>query len=551
MVEQSFGDFLVEEGCLTPTALTRAHASHGSADISFARLLKDLGLIGQNDLKKSLLDFFDLSEISSNDFPSSPIETPLNPSFLKLHNILPVSVDDGVTVIATADPTDAWCTDALTFALGSPPKLVIADEADIKTATSSLFFESDSEQGDQAREVYVDDVTRLQELASDAPVIRYVDALIDEAVGMSASDIHLEPLERGIAVRLRIDGILSHVSEPARGSEAAVMSRIKILAGLDIAERRLPQDGRLRQTVRGREMDFRVSTTPTLHGESIVLRLLDHGKLPLGLADLGFSEDLLTPIEAAIARPEGIVLVTGPTGSGKTTSLYAALRKRHQPDVKILTVEDPVEYALDGINQVAVEPKIGRTFAAALRSFLRQDPDIIMVGEIRDCETAEVAAQAAQTGHLVLSTLHTNDASSAFARLKDMGLPSYLIAPTISAIIGQRLVRTLCDSCKSPAYHSPADLADAGVSDSKEIDGFYPVGCPACRDTGYAGRAVIAEVLVVDDTIRSLVMSDAGSDAIKKAARAADMITMLEDGIKLVRAGRSSLSEILRVTRDV
>lgn len=555
MEAATFGNFLVEKGALSASALVRARASESATDVSFAQLLADLGLIGQSELKDSFLEYFNLSDYSPEQFPDKALDLPLSSTFLKAHKLLPVEAGDKQITIATADPTNGWPIEALTFALGNEPKLVIADEGEIKAAIDQLYFGQDESAEDDVVEALSYDVSRLQELASDAPVIRYVDRLIDRAVGLGASDIHLEPVEQGIVVRLRIDGLLSHTDVPDKGQEAAVLSRVKILAGLDIAERRLPQDGRLRQTVRGREMDFRVSTTPTLYGESIVLRLLDRGKLPMGLEDLGFNTDLLAPIDAAIMRPEGIVLVTGPTGSGKTTTLYAALRKRHTADVKILTIEDPVEYALDGINQVTVETKIGRTFAAALRSFLRQDPDIIMVGEIRDRETAEIAAQAAQTGHLVLSTLHTADAAGAFARLKDMGLPAYLIAPTITAVISQRLVRRLCDTCKSPVHFSQRDLLEAGLTEFDQtsdegIEGFNPVGCGACRSTGYAGRAVIAEVLIVSDDIRALVMGDADTGEIKRAARVAGMRTMLEDGMKLVSDGKTSLQEILRVTRD-
>ncbi|MBV9509544.1 MAG: type II/IV secretion system protein, partial [Caulobacteraceae bacterium] len=390
------------------------------------------------------------------------------------------------------------------------------------------------------------DLERLADLASDAPAIRAVNRLITAAVEARASDIHLEPTEAALQVRFRIDGALADQASLPGAMKAAAVSRIKVMAGLNIAERRLPQDGRARLTVRGHDVDLRIATSPTIYGEGVVLRLLDRSRLSLDLDALGFAGPVRKQFHDVLARPHGILLVTGPTGSGKTTTLYAALSTLNAPDRKLLTIEDPIEYRLARVNQTQVAPGIGLTFAAALRSFLRQDPDIIMVGEVRDLDTAQVAIQAALTGHMILSTLHTNSAAAAVTRLIDMGVEPFLITSTLNAVLGQRLVRRLCEHCRRPC--------DGQAGRSLRGDGF-PVGwkasgCPQCQGAGFHGRTAILELLKVDETIAQLILRRAHSQEIEAAAVAQGMKTMLQDGAEKVAAGWTTMEEILRVTRD-
>jgi general secretion pathway protein E len=382
-------------------------------------------------------------------------------------------------------------------------------------------------------------------------VIRAVNGLIVKAAELQASDIHLEPTEDSLRVRYRIDGALHDQAPLPAGLKSAVVSRIKVMAGLNIAERRLPQDGRLRMAVRGHEIDLRVATSPAIHGESVVLRLLDRSNLSLDFDSLGFDVETRDRFERALQQPHGVVLVTGPTGSGKTTTLYAALTGLNAPERKILTIEDPIEYRLGGINQTQVNPQIGLSFSAALRSFLRQDPDVMMVGEIRDLETAQIAVQAALTGHMILSTLHTNSAAAAVSRLVDMGVEPFLIATALNAVLAQRLVRRLCPHCAEPYEPSPALLEsmNLGAAGAGIRRLFHPRGCAAC-DHGFRGRVAVLELLVMDEAIADLVMARAEGRAVQRAAVAAGMRPMLEDGLAKASAGLTTVEEVLRVTRD-
>jgi general secretion pathway protein E len=395
------------------------------------------------------------------------------------------------------------------------------------------------------------DLDRLRDMASDAPVVRAVNSLIARAAEMRASDIHIEPTEDAVKVRFRVDGGLIEQEALPAHYKAALVSRIKVMAGLNIAERRLPQDGRIRQSVRGHEIDLRIATSPTIHGESVVMRLLDRSNLSLDFASLGFHGAVLERFVRTLGLPHGIVLVTGPTGSGKTTTLYAALASLNAPDRKILTIEDPIEYRLVGVNQTQVSPQIGLDFAAALRSFLRQDPDIMMVGEIRDLETAQVAVQASLTGHAILSTLHTNSAASAVTRLLDMGVEPYLIASTLNGVLAQRLVRRLCPDCRRPTPVNPAALAAMGVSEAPASGVLYQaVGCASCGHTGFRGRAAILEFLEVDDDIRRLIVDRAEAGDIQRVALAGSMRSMMTDGLVKAGEGVTTLDEVLRVTRE-
>jgi general secretion pathway protein E len=397
------------------------------------------------------------------------------------------------------------------------------------------------------------DIAHLKDLASEAPVIRLVNLLLTKALEQRASDIHIEPFENRLIVRYRIDGVLHEVESPPRRLSAAVISRVKIMANLDIAERRLPQDGRIKLRIQGKEIDLRVSTVPTMHGESVVMRILDKGGVPLNFESLGFEGLALERFLRILDEPNGILLVTGPTGSGKTTTLYTALDRLNKPDVKIVTVEDPVEYQMPGINQIQVKPQIELTFANALRSIVRQDPDIIMVGEIRDVETVSIAMQSALTGHMVLSTVHTNDAPSTINRLLDMGAEDYLLTSTVIGVQAQRLVRTLCPKCREPHPALPEVVEQMELRryvPEGDVTLFKPVGCPECAGTGYWGRICIIEVMTMSDHLRSLIMRHATAGDLRAAAIMEGMETMFENGLRKALAGVTTIEEVLRVTRE-
>ncbi|MBP6482930.1 MAG: type II secretion system ATPase GspE, partial [Pseudomonadales bacterium] len=400
----------------------------------------------------------------------------------------------------------------------------------------------------------VEDVERLKDMASDAPVIRVVNLVFSRALEARASDIHIEPYEHELKIRYRIDGVLQDVESPPARMAPAIISRVKILSRLNIAERRLPQDGRIKLKISGKEVDLRVSTVPTLHGESVVMRILDKQTLNLNLEDIGLSDKVLSDLKSVLERPNGIFLVTGPTGSGKTTTLYAVLSRMNTPERKIMTVEDPVEYQIAGVNQIQAAPRIGLDFAHALRSIVRQDPDVIMIGEMRDRETAGIAIQSALTGHIVFSTLHTNDSASGVTRLLDMGLEDYLLTSTVNAIMAQRLVRVLCPACRRESALTDEEVQHMGISRLVERAGSRRVwratGCEACARTGYRGRMGVHELLLVDDSIRHLILEHASAEVIMKAARANGMVTMYEDGVLKAFAGHTSIDEVLRVTHQ-
>jgi general secretion pathway protein E len=459
-----------------------------------------------------------------------------------------------------ADPLDGFAVQAVEIAMQRPVLRRVAVPADVERAYERIYGRGGTAIGqiveglaDAGIEGADEDAERLKDLASEAPVIRLVNALINRAVEARASDIHIEPFENTLRVRYRIDGVLQEVETPPSRLKAAIVSRVKIMSKLNIAERRLPQDGRVKLAVRGKEVDFRVSTLPTMHGESVVMRILDKGSTVLDFAALGFEKDTLKGYLGLLERPNGILLVTGPTGSGKTTTLYTSLLRLNTPDKKILTVEDPIEYQLEGVNQIQVKPQVGLTFAHTLRSILRQDPDIIMIGEIRDLETAQIAAQAALTGHLVLSTLHTNSAAGTVTRLLDMGLEDYLLASTLIGITAQRLIRTLCPHCREP-YPALPELIDEmqlrRFTEADPITFCRPVGCPRCNGTGYHGRSGIAEMLVMSDEVRRLTLRRAEAMEIQRAAVAVGMHTLYEDGSRKALKGSTSLEEVLRVTTD-
>jgi general secretion pathway protein E len=491
-------------------------------------------------------------------FPAEPVAADrLRRTFLRHARVIPLAEEGADLHVAMADPLDDKVARALEFALGKRVRRRVALPADIEAAYERLYgdgrstiegiYDAAGEREDEDRDA---DLERLKDLASEAPVIRLVNALVTRAVELNASDIHLECGESRLRLRYRIDGVLRDFDPPPARLKSAVISRLKIMAKLNIAERRLAQDGRIRLAIRGKEIDFRVSTTPAIHGESVVLRILDRGSLALDFEALGFDEDLLRPFLDILSRPHGIVLVTGPTGSGKTTTLYTALTTLNLPDRKILTVEDPIEYVLEGINQVQVKPQIGLTFANALRSFLRQDPDIMMIGEIRDLETAQIAVQAALTGHLVLSTVHTNDAASAMTRLLDMGIEDYLLTSTINGVLAQRLVRQLCSVCRRP-YRATGALCERLGLGSDEATLYSPQGCENCGGSGYRGRTMILELLPMTDLIRPLVLRHAEAREIAAEAIRGGMQTMYAHGLHKALRGITTMEEVIRVTHDL
>jgi len=503
----------------------------------------------------------DIPYLKADDLPKVPfVLNGISSRFIREHKIVPLEMKNNVLKVVMSDPNDTATIDALRVATSSDVVVYGCDETDLEEYISNFYeqeaqninriIEDIGERGIEFLREEEEDVGHLKDLASEAPIIRLVNMLITRAITSRASDIHIEPFEDELKIRFRIDGVLHDIESTPKRLQAAVVSRIKIMAKLNIAERRLPQDGRIRLKVGEQELDLRVSTIPVIYGESVVMRLLRKEGIVIDLNLLGFGPGTLTTFHHLIEKPNGIILVTGPTGSGKTTTLYGALDKINSPDKKIITVEDPVEYQLKGINQIQVKTQIGLNFANTLRHIVRQDPDIIMIGEIRDLETAEIAIQSSLTGHLVFSTLHTNDAPSAITRLLDMGVENFLLSSTIRGILAQRLVRVICPICKVPDT-SPADtehLALFGIDSSTPL--FRGEGCEQCAQTGYYGRNGIFELLVVDDDIRRLILKNSDSNDIRQTARKNGMKTLLEDGAEKIKAGTTTLAEVLRVTQE-
>ena len=560
-IAQELAERLVAAGKLNAVGLERAQRLHRESGERVEVVLTNLGLVSERDLAEALASLLGLPLTLPSEFPAAPVlEGRFNRRFLKQSRVIPLEDRPDALAVAIADPLDEFVIEALAFAAEKPIARCVAYPADIDAAYERLYGEGKTEIGEildstseRPDETVSDDVDRLKDLASEAPVIRLVNLLITRAVESRASDIHIEPMDGQLRVRYRIDGVLHEVESPPTRLQSAIISRVKIMAKLNIAERRLAQDGRIRLAVRGKDIDFRVSTTPTIHGESVVLRILDRSGLELDFKSLGFEEDLQRIFVDILSRPHGILLVTGPTGSGKTTTLYTSLLTLNTADKKVLTIEDPVEYQLKGVNQLQVKPQIGLTFPTALRSFLRQDPDIMMIGEIRDLETAQIAVQAALTGHLILSTLHTNDAPSAITRLLDMGVEDYLLTSTINGVVGQRLVRTLCGHCKEPVEALPALIERMQLdklTDRRPIMLHRPVGCAHCNGTGFWGRSAILEVLVMSDAIRQLVLQQAEAGRLRAQASKEGMQSMHLHGMRKALAGVTTVEEVLRVTGD-
>ncbi len=558
------GTTLVESGAIDRRTLDRARRVASETGGRLDQVLTQLGLMSDRGLAEALAKLIAAPVVVASDYPDRPLfHDRLKAKFLRRARALPIAATDDRATLAMADPLDVFTRNAVAAALGRPVAVAVAIPVELEAAFDRLYAEL-AEGGDAEEmldEVLPDaepaeeDAERLKDLASEAPVIRLVNQLIARAVETRASDVHLEPFPDRLRVRYRYDGVLHEIEPPPARLQAAVISRIKIMARLDIAERRLPQDGRIKLTVRGHEIDFRVSTIPSLHGETVVLRVLDRTAVEFDYTKLGLPVDIRQGVERALELPNGMVLVTGPTGSGKTTTLYTGLLKLNTVARKIVTVEDPIEYQLTGINQIQVKPQIGLNFANLLRSILRQDPDVIMIGEIRDLETAQIAVQAALTGHLVLSTLHTNSAASTMTRLRDMGLEDYLMTATLKAVLAQRLVRRLCPLCKT-AEPAPSALIERfgleRLSAGKAITLYHhhPTGCPECRGTGFRGRRAIAELLVPNRTIDRLIFDGADDAAIERTAVEEGMRPIFDSGMLAVLDGDTTIEEVVRCIRS-
>ena len=560
-IRKRIGEILIERGKLDAAGLDRALRLQQETHERLGVLLVTLGLVAQRDVAEALAHQLGMPLVEAAGYPELPIlEERISARFLRDARVLPLAEGEHELVLAMADPTDGYTISAFEMLTGLKVRPQVAIPTELEAALERLYGAGKSALGqimgdvEQRDDLAFDaDVQHLKDLASEAPVIRLVSLIITNALEMRASDIHIEPFENRLIVRYRIDGVLHEVESPPRRLSPAVISRVKIMANLDIAERRLPQDGRIRLRVQGKDIDLRISTVPTMHGESVVMRILDKGGVALDFKRLGFEEGTLKAFLDVLLEPHGILLVTGPTGSGKTTTLYTALDRLNKPDVKILTVEDPVEYQMPGINQIQVKPQIDLTFANALRSIVRQDPDVIMIGEIRDLETAQIAVQSALTGHLVLSTVHTNDAPSTVNRLLDMGVEDYLLTSTVIGILAQRLVRTLCPHCKEEYVALPELVEEMGLrkfADGGEIRLFHEKGCHGCAQTGYIGRISIMEMLPMTDPLRSLIMRHATSTDLRAEAIKGGMTTMYEDGMRKAVAGITTFEEVLRVTRE-
>ena len=545
---QRLGEMLIERGKIDGEDLERALELQRERGDKLGKILVDMGLVAQRDVLAALSDQLDVPLVTiDGPPPAAPEIEGLTYRFLRQARVFPLALNDSVLTVAMADPMDFETAAAIRSFSGFEVRVALAAEQEVLDAIEKNYAEGEHQAlaGEGTDEEAMADLEHLRDMASEAPVIRLVNAMIAEAIEQRASDIHIEPFEKEFRVRYRVDGVLSNQETPPRELKAAIVSRLKLMAKLNIAERRLPQDGRIKIKILGREVDLRVSTLPTLYGESVVMRLLDRSAGDFyDLHRLGFDAGLLRQMEHFTSLPHGIFLVTGPTGSGKSTTLYSALKRINLPDKKIITIEDPVEYQMDGINQIHVNPQIGLTFASGLRHIVRQDPDVIMVGEIRDRETADIAIRAALTGHLVFSTLHTNDAPSAVTRLADMGVENYLLTSSLVAVLAQRLVRVVCQDCKQPAE-------EAVAPDGTRVRSYRGSGCPACHGSGYLSRVGIFELMQLNDEIRRLIMENANAARLTEAARRAGMRNLREDGWQKVRDGVTTVDEVMRVTQDI
>ena len=556
---RKLGEILIAEGWLDAGSLARALDIQTEKGGRIGDVLLRAGTISEDQLARALAIQWDLpyvdelpEELGGRWISRLPI------SFGKVHHILPLEEGETSTLVAVADPLLGPPLDDLVGVLG-PVSLAVAPANVILHGLNTAYDRASGTAADVIEDMdadsslpggFLNEPVDLLDATDEAPIIRLVNSVLFQAVKERASDIHFEPYEREFTVRYRIDGVLYNVLTPPARLQAAITSRIKLMAHMNIAERRLPQDGRIGLRIAGRDIDIRVSAIPTAHGERLVLRLLEKGAVNLDLASMGFDKDQLATMEKILALPHGVVLVTGPTGAGKTTTLYGAISRINSPDKNIITIEDPIEYQLTGIGQMQVNAKIDLTFASGLRSILRQDPDVILVGEIRDGETAEIAVQAALTGHLVFSTLHTNDSASAITRLVDMGVEPFLVSSSVSAIMAQRLVRRVCQACKTKYTPAPAEVARLGLPKGKKYTFYHGAGCTECAGNGYHGRLGLFEILIMDEKLRTLILTSADASSIREYAEKHGMRNLLEDGAAKVMAGQTTTEEVLRVCQE-
>ncbi|MCF6158188.1 MAG: type II secretion system protein GspE [wastewater metagenome] len=547
----TLGDILLEIGKITKTDLDRAVEVQKRTGQKLGRILIDLGTVSEEDLRLSYSKLLHIPVWEKKKDDHYPLIENIPKVFLISNRVLPLHLHDGVLDIALADPQDSLLIETIALSINKQLRVFAGCEKDILASLESLYEGDVKEEEEDAATSSIEvmeDVEQLRDMASEVPVIRRVNGILTKAIEIGASDVHLEIFEKNTRLRYRVDGVLRELTPPPREIYNAIISRVKIMAKLNIAEKRLPQDGRIKMKVAGKEVDLRVSIIPMSHGEGVVMRILDRTAVMLDLETLGFSQEFLKKLRRVINKPEGMVLVTGPTGSGKTTTLYAVLKEIVSPEIKIITVEDPVEYSMEGVNQIQVNPQIDLTFASGLRSMLRHDPDVILIGEIRDRETASIAIQASLTGHLVFSTLHTNDSASAFTRLMDMGIEDYLISSCVIGVLAQRLVRKICEKCHE-AYIPSEDLRHtAGLEEGEPL--YRPKGCDACNNLGFKGRKCIGEFLHVNDTIRRLILTRKDSSEIMREAVKMGTKTLWEDGLESVRKGETTLDELLRVSSD-
>jgi type IV pilus assembly protein PilB len=552
---RQLGDILVSEGLASHDQVSSAVEEQERGGRTLGRVLVDRGVLTESQLVSALARQIGLRFVDLTEYPVDAASVALVPAAVcRRHTALPIGREDGKLLVAMADPANVFAVDDIRSLTGLEVRSLVSTRADVLAAIGryhradgeldSLVTSLDAgEQGDDA-------LSAVREVTDDAPIVRYVNLLITQAIADRASDIHLEPTEHDLRVRFRIDGVLHEIMRSPKQISSGVISRLKIMADINIAERRKPQDGRLSVAVEGKKIDLRMATLPTVWGEKVVMRVLDNSTAQLTLADLGFEPANYESYAESFGKPYGMILVTGPTGSGKSTTLYATLNIVSTPDKNVITVEDPVEYRLPGINQVQVNAKAGLTFASALRSILRSDPDVVLIGEIRDHETAQIAIEAALTGHLVLSTLHTNDAPSAITRLVEMGIEPFLVGSAVDAVLAQRLARRLCSRCKEPYVPTAEQLRQARFPwpADRDLPTLHrPVGCTACSKTGYKGRLALHEVMQVTEEVERLAVERASGAAIGEVARAQGMTTLRQDGLAKVLSGHTSLEEILRV----
>ncbi len=552
---KQLGQILIEQGLITSAQLEQALEEHRKTPKSLGRVLIDLGLIKEADLVRALAEQVGLEFVDLAEYHIDPSSTTLLPDALaRRYRAIPIGERDGKLLVAMSDPANVYALDDIRTITNRDVQPVVATAADVEQAIQK-FAGMDGQVealASQASEQLEADDEQLEAALEEAPIVKLVQAIMTQAVGDRASDVHIEPNERDVRVRFRVDGVLHDVMHSQKNIQGGLISRLKVMADLNIAEKRVPQDGRISMRVGGRQLDLRVATLPTVYGEKIVIRVLDKTQALMKLEDLGFLDDAYKRFAESFRKPYGAILVTGPTGSGKSTTMYATLNILNEEDRNIITVEDPVEYRLDGVNQMQVNPKAGLTFASALRSILRADPDIVLIGEIRDKETATIAIEAALTGHLVLSSLHTNDAASAISRLVEMEVETFLVASAIDCVVAQRLARVLCERCKESYKPEPTELLQAGYPDwlVPEIEElFRPTGCSACSNTGFRGRAGLYEVMPMTEEIERLTVDRASADVIRSTAIQQGMMTLRDDGLEKARTGMTSIGEIARVVK--